>query len=39
MSESVNIRELNDLVASKNDFVQLIDRCDADEYHHHFRIY
>ena len=26
MSESVNIRELNDLVASKNDFVQIITR-------------
>ena len=26
MSESVNIRELNDLVASKNDFVQLITK-------------
>lgn len=26
MSESVNIRELNDLVASKNDFVNLITR-------------
>lgn len=26
MSETVNIRELNDLVASKNDFVNLITR-------------
>ena len=27
MSETVNIRELNELVASKNDFVNLITRA------------
>ncbi len=26
MSESVNIRELNDLVASKSDFINMIQR-------------